>query len=202
MDHIYRAIGRFMVEFSQLQHMIEYMTVISVTQDEDKESWARAWAVLSGRTAQPVVNAFFSLCVEIKQDEWSSDDFALLKSVRKEIQHIIEERNRIAHDVWSLGHPNYPVPEGSDALRFKYSVSTRQGALRAATPITVAELDELSDDANRLRVIISYIGLLLRPISSADGQDGAESAASDNSPSGWFILNEDGQVIRKIDQES
>lgn len=191
-----------MVEFSQLQHMTEFMTVIAVTQDEDKDSQARAWAVLSGRTAQPVVHSFFSLCVELKQDEWSSEDFALLKAARKEIQDIIEERNRIAHDVWSLGHPNYPVPEESDALRFKYSISAPQGALRAATPITVSELDELSDNASRLRTIISYIGLLLRPISSVDSQDDAKSDASGSSPSDLFFLNEDGQIMKKAEQKN
>lgn len=191
-----------MVEFSQLQHMTEFMTVIAVTQDEDKESWQRAWAVLSGRTAQPVVHSFFSLCVQLKQDEWTSEDFTLLKAARKEIQNIIEERNRVAHDVWSLGHPNSPLPDESGALRYKYSISGRRGALRAATPITVAQLDELSDNANRLKIVVSYIGLLLRPVPATKNEDDDTQAEIDNSPSDWFYLNENGQIMREVERES
>ena len=162
MDKVYESIGKFIVEFSQLQHMMEFMTVLALPSEDDQESWDRAWSVLSGRTAQLVLDAFFSLCCQIYKDKWTGDEFRMLNLTRKEIQQLIEHRNRIAHDVWSLGHPNYPVPEGHDALRFKYSTSARKGALRSAQPVSVLELNTLSENARRLNSVIRQIGMLMR----------------------------------------
>ena len=162
MDKVYQSIGKFIVEFSQLQHMMEFMTILALPSEEDQQSWDRAWSVLSGRTAQLVSDGFFSLCYQIYKDKWTDVDFRLLNSTRKEVQDLIEHRNRIAHDVWSLGHPNYPVPEGHDALRFKYSTSARKGALRSAQPVSILELNALSDNASRLNSVIRQVGLLMR----------------------------------------
>lgn len=162
MDKVYQSIGKFIVEFSQLQHMMEFMTVLALPREDDQQSVDRAWSVLSGRTARLVSDGFFSLCCQIYKDKWKDDDFRLLNSIRKEIQELIEHRNRIAHDVWSLGHPNYPVPDEHDALRFKYSTSARKGALRSAQPVSILELNTLSDNASRLNSVIRQVGLLIR----------------------------------------
>jgi len=199
LDNIYRAIGKFVVEFSQLQHMMEYMTVVALSQDGDRESSDRAWAVVSGRTAQPVVDGFFSLCVQIYKNEWTEEDFALLKAARKEIQNLIEERNRLAHDVWSLGHPNYPVPEGFDALRFKYGTSASKGALRSARPVTVSELDAMSNKLRRLNSFVRQVGLLMCfPPGGQKEDSGAPQVSLQSYRLTEYVrVNEDGTVIMK-----
>lgn len=135
---------------------------MALPSEDDHQSWDRAWSVLSGRTAQLVSDGFFSLCHQIYKGKWTADDFNLLNMTRKEIQELIKHRNRIAHDVWSIGHPNYPVPDGYDALRIKYSISARIGALRAEQPVSILELNTLSDNSKRLNSVIRQVGILMR----------------------------------------
>ena len=44
----------------------------------------------------------------------------------------------------------------------KYSVSARKGALRSAQPVSIVELDTLSDNTRRLNSIVRQIGILMR----------------------------------------
>lgn len=159
-DVVYHAIGRFVVAFSYFHSTTELMVVHLLSPTRTESDQKRAWAVISGGTTQPVVDALFALCREIKGDEWSEADFHVITSVRKDIQRLISERNRIAHDVWSLGHPNRPLPEGSDAERVRFSSSPAKGTAVSGTPVTVADLNLLTEDADRLRAVVRQIGAL------------------------------------------
>ena len=186
-DGIYRSIGKFVVEFSHLHSMIELMTVHLLSPSGKSEMQQRAWAVISGQTTRPAISNLFSLVIESKGDEWTSEDMGVLNAVRKEIIGIIEERNRIAHDIWSLGHPNSPLPEGSDAQIFRYKASPRKGAITSSKPVTVQDIDQLSSDVNRLRKVIMRIGAI-------------GISQSPHSPADVFILD-DNKIVSIRDQE-
>jgi len=180
-DEIYRAIGKFVVEFSHLHNMIELMIVHLLSPSGNSEMHQRAWAVISGQTTRPAMSNLFSLLIEIKSDEWTSDDMGVLNAVRKEIIEIIEERNRIAHDVWSLGHPNSPLPEDSDAQRFRYKASPRKGAMTSSEPVTVRDINQLTDKINRLDQVIRRIGAI-------------GLSQTPRSPTDEFIVDDDKKV--------
>lgn len=143
-DVVYRAIGRFIVEFSYLQSTTELMVVHLLCPSGKEEDHRRAWAVISGRTAKPVADSFFSLLSEVKRNEWSDEDFRVVHAVRMQFDKLIAERNRIAHDVWSIGHPNRPTPEEGQAERVRFSSSPRDGAMVCGHPVSVRDLDALS----------------------------------------------------------
>ena len=162
-DVVYRAIGRFIVEFSYLQSTTELMVAHLLCPTRTSEHHRRAWAVISGQTAQPLADSFFSLLTEVKRNEWSDEDFRAVHAVRKQFDELISERNRIAHDVWSLGHPNRPIPEEGDAERVRFLRSPRDGAVVRGHPVTIGHLEALSAKAERVRSHIRDLGSLAMP---------------------------------------
>lgn len=159
-DVVYYEIGRFIVSFSHLQSITELMIVHWLAPDGESDSHQRVWAVISGQTMQVIADSFFSLCNQIKSSEWSKEDFFVIRCVKKEIDALISERNRIAHDVWSLGHPNRPLPENSDAERVRFGRSPNKGATMDRHPVTVSDLEALTATANRLRNVITHMGAM------------------------------------------
>lgn len=162
-DVVYRAIGRFIVELSHLQSTTELMVVHLLCPSGKEEDHKRAWAVIGGRTAQPVADSFFALLSEVKRDEWSDEDFRVVHAVRMQLDTLIAERNRNAHDVWSLGHPNRPIPEEGQAERVRFLSSPRDGAVVRGHPVTVRDLDALSAKAERVRSHIRDLGWIAMP---------------------------------------
>ena len=155
-DAVYHAIGKFFVAFSHL-HSTAELLVVHLLASEDPR---RSWAAVSGSTTQPIVETFFSILYEVASDGWTKDDRVLVLSARRQIDALISERNRIAHDIWSLGgHPNRPLPDGSDAERIRYGRSPKRGAVVTATPVTVQELHELFDTTERLRAVLRALSL-------------------------------------------
>jgi hypothetical protein len=155
-DAVYHAIGRFFVAFSHLHSTAELLVVHLLASDDPR----RAWAAISGSTTQPIAETFFSILCEVAADEWTREDHALVLHARKQIDGLISERNRIAHDIWSLGeHPNRPLPDGSHAERIRYGRSPKSGVVVTASPVTVLELHELFNKTERLRAVLRALSL-------------------------------------------
>ena len=179
-DAVHCAIGRFVVAFSHFHSTTELMVVHLLCPSGKEVDQKRAWAVISGNTTQPIVDSLFSLCHEIKRHDWSDADFQVLTSVRKAIQGLINERNRIAHDVWSLGHPNRPLPEGSDAERVRFGRSPSKGAVVTDNPVTTEDLHVLTETADHLRGIVRHIGAMVLSPSVGTPSQGLEVDADGN----------------------
>lgn len=84
-DDLYRAVGCFMVHFSHLQHMAEFQSVVPIqarAEIDRAELTGMLWSIVSDRTAQPVMNAFFSICAILADQHWTEDDRAVLKTTR------------------------------------------------------------------------------------------------------------------------
>ncbi len=156
---LYAAIGEFIVKFSHLNSMFEFLTASIIAKNGDKSSHRRASAAVVGLTAQPLVDSFFSVLTEARDIPWSQTDKEILKEFRKELNPLIAERNRIAHDVWSLGHPNRPRPSDDAWERIRFSKSATSGYLSSATPISADQLNRLSEKAVRLNSVIRTLAL-------------------------------------------
>ncbi|REL39150.1 hypothetical protein DYD21_04115 [Rhodohalobacter sp. SW132] len=178
-EGVYNAIGHFVVEFSHLHSMMELMSVNMISNPGSSSSRNKAWILVSDQTTYPVMSKLFSLLMEEKIDVWSSEDKNVINSIRKEIIKLIEERNRISHDIWSLGHPNTPISDEADALRFRNTSSPKKGISKNRTPITITTIKELIQDCIRLREIIVKLGLYSLDDSNI------------KSPSQEFELNDD-----------
>lgn len=159
-DRVYHALGRFVISFSHFQSTLELMVVHWLCPSGKKPDQQRAWAVISEQTIQSVSDSLFALCAEVKQGVWTKADFEIIRSIRKEINSLISKRNRIAHDIWSLGHPNRPLPDNSDVERVRFGRTPAKGAVVTGTPVKIEDVETLIETTERLRAVVREVGLM------------------------------------------
>ena len=109
-EPLFHAIGEFVVRFSHLTSITEHLTATLISHGGSQDAYKRARIAVSNLTAQPLANAFFAVLKEFETPTWTANDQAILKCARTELDSLIAERNRFAHDSWHLGHPNLPRP--------------------------------------------------------------------------------------------
>lgn len=158
-ESIFHAIGRFVVSFSTFHAYSELMLIHLLFHQGTKGHLERAQTVLSGLTTQPIIDSFFALLSDLDQSRWSDSDHQIVKWTRKAANMIIKKRNRVAHDIWSLGHPNLPLPKGIDAFRVVTKKSTSKGLLQVKEPVTGEELGSLTKKTELVREIISLLAI-------------------------------------------
>lgn len=158
-ESIFHAIGRFVASFSSFHAYSELMVMHLLCPKGTKEQYKRVKTVLSELTTQHIVDSFFALIGNIDQSGWSGSDLQIVNWTRKAANLIIEKRNRIAHDIWALGHPNLPLPEGIDAFRVVSKKSTSKGLIQVNEPVTLKELGSLTKKTELIRDIISLLAI-------------------------------------------
>jgi hypothetical protein len=99
-DDTYRALGRYVVEFSGLLHALETSTVYLFGLGPDGGRTMLIEAALAGRTADPIVSAFFSVFFKRWEGQLTPEDTKIMKCLRREIGDMVTERNRLMHDAW------------------------------------------------------------------------------------------------------
>lgn len=156
--HVFQAIGEFMVAFSQLHHALHMNICSALSQGGPSDAFRIAFTALGERGTQDTLNSFFALCHETKQSIWKREDFEILSSLRGEIQLIIEERNRLAHDLWTVGYPYQDPPEGFQAVRVRNHSSPKRGYIFSSKPFQVEDLHRKVEAIRRIIPIISFIG--------------------------------------------
>ncbi len=98
-NQIYLSLGKFVVSFSHLLHALEESTIFLFGLGPDGARTILIKAALTDRTAYPISSAFFSVFYQ-KWGDFVTNDDLIMKVLRKEIQDLIEKRNRIMHDSW------------------------------------------------------------------------------------------------------
>ena len=153
------ALGNFVMAFSRLCGILEYTAQLLMCRSGPEDLFERVATPISGLTAQPLANIVFSLIAQARLGRWTNEDLSLLKECRKELNNLIEERNRIAHDVWAS------IPEEStDGVedrwgRYRRRLSPTSGAHIARSLITIAEIEMQSRHADRLMLVIQTIAV-------------------------------------------
>lgn len=153
------ALGRFFASFSTFHSITELMVFHLLNPQGDKLALKRTRTVLAGLTTQPIVDSFFSLIADLNQDSWNETDKKLVKLVRIASNDIITTRNRFAHDTWTLGHPNLPLPQGASAFRTETKKSTSRVLSQVNHLITIAEIERNVDRIELTRDCVSYLAI-------------------------------------------
>jgi hypothetical protein len=165
----YMALGRYVVAFSGLLHALESSTVHLIVPEPDGRKMMLLGAALSERTASPVVAAFFSVFYKHWEGQMSDDDTAVMKCLRRELEDVVKERNRLMHDAW-MGRTVGGDP-GPHALA-RHRVRAHGTGVEFESEIYPPErLAELAEDVTRLSSVVNGSVWYHRP-----GQRGPELA--------------------------
>ena len=109
----YRAIGRYIVEFSELVWAMRGMIETHLngplagadTEDEPRVG-ASVELLLGEATAQYIANVFFATCREV--GELDESELDVTNALSDAVNKVIEERNHIAHGDWIVWFPGTP----------------------------------------------------------------------------------------------
>jgi len=140
-EQTYRAIGRFMFEFSQLEYTIRHYLAEEIRLDD--------------RYFDAVVGSYdVALLCNIARKVFSEPraNAAALEELFKKVQCLNDERNRVAHGLW------VPFMDGGTLHHVsRRSLKSDRQANRAAA------LEKLADEANRLRAELEQAFTSIEP---------------------------------------
>lgn len=159
-EKIYRNLGLFVVAFSGTLHALESSTVhlIKTGGDGGPEPFPGSVrsvlieAAIADRTASPIIASFFSVFFTRWKNHLTKDDVAILKNLRKELNGLVEKRNRLMHDAWltsTVGGDPSPQPMSLSRIR-----AHGTGVEYCHEKYGPEEIERLAADASRLSRVI------------------------------------------------
>ncbi len=151
-DETYLALGRFVVLFSGVLYSLEHATVRLVG---GHRSTTLIEAALSDRTAGPIVSSFFSVFFVHWGDLVTNTDRLIMKALRRELDDLVRERNRLMHDAW-MGS-TVGVDPGPHALSRHRLRAHGAGADYEAVSYEPNDIERIAADAHRLSGIVNSI---------------------------------------------
>jgi hypothetical protein len=163
-DDAYRAVGRYVVEFSRLMVYLRsgLERYLAVGKDQMAPS-----LVLGASAAEQITNACFSVCehaVNLNEEE-----LKVARRLRKEVLDEIKRRNDFAHGDWLLegllAMHKHPILSRVKPGRRSGSIEKRQ--------LPIAEIDAASDELYALRQkVAEFCSVCLSPYPfSANGRN-------------------------------
>jgi hypothetical protein len=156
-DDAYRAIGRYVVRFSELVSEMRDMVCQYVANGVADMHISQL--LLGEAGTQHIANAFFATCRTV--GELDGDKEAVWRELRKQVDETIRMRNDIAHGEWRIGHRD--ELDGEIVTLPPHLV--RIIPLRGEGPykqrdLSVDDIDSLSDDMDALLTRIHDFGRL------------------------------------------
>lgn len=165
----YMTMGKYVVAFSCLLHALETSTAKLIVPEPDGRRMMLLNAALAERTAAPIVGAFFSVFFKYWEGQMSTDDAAIMKCLRRELDDVVKERNRLMHDAW-LGTTVGGDPGPHALTRFRVRAHGA-GVEFESDSYPPERLDMLAENVHRLSSIVYGAVWYHRP-----GQSGPELA--------------------------
>ena len=153
------ALGDFVLAFSQLCGSLEHVALYLICRSGSQDLYERTATSISELTARPLSNIVFSLIAKAEPDRWSSDDLVIITKYRKELDALIEERNRIVHDVWASASVHSQEETEKIWKRYRRRLSPKAGANVQYSSVTLSDLELQSKRARRLFVLIQNIAV-------------------------------------------
>lgn len=150
-SNTYKALGRYVVAFSGLLNALESSTVHLVTRDSREMKLLDA--ALGDRTASPIVAAYFAVFYTCWEGQMYEKDFSVMKCLRRELEDVVKERNRLMHDAWlssAAGAYSGTIPMTQYRKR-----AHGTGVDYESVFYPPEKLELLSDDLNRLSSIVN-----------------------------------------------
>jgi hypothetical protein len=154
----YRALGRYIAEFSRLILVIRDLMVERLRKPDDPPQLAAL--PFGGVTAEPIATAFFGMCRMLMEHDHEEDIAA--RKLRRAVVDQIERRNRVAHGDWYIGYwsrTGGPEP-GDETVEAMAPWVERLAPGRKAGPWSVSseDLDKESEALVRLRTLVHEYG--------------------------------------------
>jgi hypothetical protein len=155
-DDTYRALGRYVVEFSRLIFYMRWLIAAEIAGVEDETSHERVEIVLGDATAGPITSAFFALCALEK--DWDDEERRIAERLENSVLAEITRRNDYAHGDWWINWGASASNLGPALSRVK--PSRRKAPARSWEGVPAGELDARSDALAALRVLVVEFGLI------------------------------------------
>jgi hypothetical protein len=152
----HRAIGRYIVAFSELMYEIRMLTA----QHIGGANWPRANLALGEVFAQNIAYAFFGLCRE--HAAFTKAEEAVATKISEDVSAAISMRNDVTHGDWLVGYFTITPDEPSEILPPSL---VRIKPHRKPDPITTQEftvekIDALTDGLYELLTTVYEFGRL------------------------------------------
>ncbi len=164
-ESTYRALGLFVIRFAGLLHSLETSTIQLFGVDADYNRNLLFGAALADRTAAPIVSAYISVFMQKWEGQMTAEDCKIIKCLRRELDDVVQKRNRLMHDAWMYttgSQPSYP-------LSLHRVRAHGKGAEYESVDYPPTKLDELSNGLERLASVVNAVVWYRRP-----GQVGPE----------------------------
>ncbi len=156
----YTALGKFVVSFSGLLHSLETSTVQLIAPFCEYGQMMRMNTAIADRTASPIVGAFFSVFYERWKSHIGTDEKKILKVLRRELDSVVKERNRLMHDVWmyKTGGED-PGPNSMSRFRIR---AHGEGVEFEDIDYHPEQFDLLTNKVNRLSSVVNGLAWYMR----------------------------------------
>lgn len=151
-DDAHRALGRYMIEFSQLIATMRKLVVQRLTHPDDPELLAEL--PLGEATASIISNAFFGSCELLTEHDEVEQNSR--KRLRRDVSTAIEVRNDLSHGDWYVGRvSSNRVIRDTWLERIR---PARGAGPQVSLPATAESLDAQSDSLERLHRLVNHYG--------------------------------------------
>jgi hypothetical protein len=158
-DAAYRAIGRYVVQFSEVVRLMRDTTCEYVAKgvvDMDLSSM-----LLGEATPQIIANAYFGMCRLM--GELDADELKIESALRNDVKKAIESRNDIAHGDWEIGNVAF-AGDGSNPRiappRLVRILPNRSEGPVKVQNLTIQDIDKLTARIEYLLPLIQDFGRL------------------------------------------
>jgi hypothetical protein len=150
-----RAIGRYVVEFSEL--ISSMRRVIAQRLTWGHQPLIIGELALGEATASQIADVFFGMCREMGKPD--GREAKVESALRKAVKAAIEKRNDIAHGDWSVGVPSDRDEYVEPAILVRYRPLRAEG-IQKAQSLSVVDLDALSESLIVLGPLVQDYGIL------------------------------------------
>jgi hypothetical protein len=185
-NEAYRAIGRYVVEFSRLIYHMRNRLEGRLTREDDSRT--AAILALSETYAAQIANAFFAVC---GLEDLDSDEKKIASKLQKEVIKEINRRNDIAHGDWWVGGGPSPHGVWPDPALWRAKASRKDEPIQFRD-LPIEELDRASDGLHELVQSVALFGdlcLFGGPLGLQWIIDGRPARVSD------ALMMRDGEVV-------
>jgi hypothetical protein len=151
-DAAHRAIGRYVVTFSQLIYEMRRMAGDALTSDRKAAELAFGQA-----TAQQIADSFFGMCRY--RGGLDSGELNIANQLQTEVGEKVTERNKIMHGDWWVGGELGGVRKMLELARLvRVYPNRRTGDFQRIEYYSIGDLDTISDRVVVLRLLVSRFG--------------------------------------------
>lgn len=153
-DDAYRAIGRYMYEFSRLVYHMRS----AISRHLSPTAVQVVDIVIGEMAARSIADGLFGLIENTVSLDKQEQEVS--RTLRKEILKVIESRNNIAHGDWHIGWGSAGASEPEPPSLLRIKSIRRDGGPWSERTYTPQDLHQQSDDVAALRNLVGEFAAL------------------------------------------